>query len=325
MRIALSVIAFAVTLASPVNAQSADQPDLSLVAGYKAAFTCSAMYNGGQSLPEIQANELSGIYPDYRGAMATLPAAQINNEMKTVSVRYAAGTAPRIAVWRDGFGCTQLPPGADVSDARFLNRFGRVLRPSGLDRATAIGANVQLTLPVHITDRLGAPMSFAFDGATYGQGTRTSAVVITFRGEVVAEDYDRGVGPETSQRTWSVAKSISATILGAAAGDSIIGPESTRLIDSWSHGADPRRDITLANLLHMGSGLESGVRGSRTDAVYFGGARAIDEAFTSQLEAQPGTRYKYANNDTLASMRALREAIGDDEEYFNYAYNEVLH
>ncbi|MEL6568351.1 MAG: serine hydrolase [Pseudomonadota bacterium] len=330
MRSALTALSLSLALSlttalAPAAAQQVDGPDMSLVAGYKAAFTCSATFNGGQSLAEIESNELSGIYPDYRAPLASLPAAQIDNEARTVSVRYADGKPPRIAVWREGFGCTQLPAGANASAARFLPRFGQVVRPSGQDRASAIGASVQLTLPVHITDRLAAPMTFAFDEATYGQGTRTSAVVVTFKGEVVAERYARGVDAETSQRTWSVAKSITTTILGAAAGDSLLGPGSSNLLEIWSEGADPRRNITLANLLHMNSGLESGVRGSRTDAVYFGGARALDEAFTRPLDAAPGSRYKYANNDTLAAMRALREAIGNDEAYFRYPYSEVLH
>ncbi|MEO0784655.1 MAG: serine hydrolase [Pseudomonadota bacterium] len=325
MRLALSALALALLVPSGAVAQSSNVADPARVAGYKAAFTCSATFNADQTLAEIEANELSGIYPDYRGAMAALPGAQIDEQAKTVSVRYAADAPPRIAIWREGFGCTQLPQGADVSAAASLPRFTTLARPTGRDRASAIGAKTTITMPVHISDRLAAPLSFAFDGQTYGAGTQTSAVVVTFNGEVVAEAYDRGIDAETPQRTWSVAKSITATILGAAAGDSLIGPESKVLIDAWSSGVDPRREITLANVLRMNSGLESGERGSRTDAVYFGGARIIDEALTHQLEAAPGTRYKYANNDTLAAMRALREALGDDETYFNYPYAEVLH
>ncbi|MEM1149863.1 MAG: serine hydrolase [Pseudomonadota bacterium] len=327
MRKATAILAAVLVFAAPSPAQAQDStgPDPAVVAGYKAAFTCSAFFNGGQSLAEIEANELTGIYPDYRETLATLPAAQIDNQARTVSVQYPGATTPRIAVWRDGFGCTQLPRGAQASDAQYLPRFAQVARPTGLDRGSAINARVELTLPVHITDRLAAPMAFAFDGATYGEGTQTSAVVVTYRGEVVAEQYARGVEAETSQRTWSVAKSITATILGAAAGDSLIGPDSSGLLEAWSHGADPRRKITLANLLHMNSGLDAGARGSRTDAVYFGGASAADEAFKAHVEAMPATRYTYANNDTLAAMRALREALGDDERYFRYPYTEVLH
>ncbi|MCI4644591.1 MAG: serine hydrolase, partial [Hyphomonadaceae bacterium] len=322
MRLALTVLAAGLLASVPANAEPGHD---ALVAGYKAAFTCSATFNASQTLAEIQSNELTGIYPDYREAMAGLPPANIDETAKTVSVSYAPGAAPRIAAYHEGFGCSQLPIGAGPEAARFLPRFVGPQLPTGSDRGSTIGANVQITFPVHISDRLAAPISFAFDGQTYGEGTQTSAVLIVRRGEIVAEQYARGIDAETSQRTWSVAKSITTTILGAAAGDSILGPNSTALLEAWSHGADPRRNITLANLLHMSSGLMTGEKGSRTDALYFGGARVVDEAITAQLDATPGTRFNYSNNDTLASMRALREALGSDEAYHNYPYREVLY
>lgn len=325
-RIAPALVA-CLALAMPAAAQGASDTDLmrkSLAAGYKAAFTCSATFNAGQTLAEIQANELSGIYPDYRAEMASLPAARINEQARTVSVSYDASAPPRIAAWRPGLGCAQLPVTADADAIQYLPAFESWPSPSSLDRSSAIGANVQVTLPVHITERLDAPLSFAFDEQTYGTGTKTSAVVIVRGGEVVAERYARGIDHETPQRTWSVAKSITATILGAAANDGIIGPESTSLLETWRSGADPRSAISLANLLHMASGLDSAERGSRTDRVYFGGARVTDEALTGGLEVAPGTRFKYANNDTLAAIRALREAIGDDAVFHNYPYTEVL-
>ena len=300
------------------------QMQSALAAGYKAAFVCSATFTAGQSMAEIEANELSGIYPDYREAFEAVSDPVINDETRTVSVSYRRSMPPRIAAWRPGLGCVQLPIGARADAIEYLPKFADWTWPDGLDDSSLIGANVRMTFPVHVTDRLEAPISFAFDGATYGEGTRTSAVVIARGGEIVGERYGRGIDAQTPQRTWSVAKSIAVTLIGAAANDGLIGPDSTALIEAWQGGADPRRDITLANLLHMASGRDSGEQGSRTDRVYFGGARVIDEALTGPLEAAPGTRFKYANNDTLAAIRALREAIGDEGAYRIYPYQKVL-
>ncbi len=306
--------------------EGGDTPEMraALAAGYKAAFTCSATYNAGQSMAEIEANELSGIYPDYRETMAAVSGPVIDDETKTVSVSYLRSMPPRIAAYRPGLGCVQLPIGASPDTLQFLPGFSGWNWPQGPDDSSAIGADVHMTFPVHVTDKLEAPISFAFDGETYGKGTQTSAVVIARAGEIVGERYGRGIDAETPQRTWSVAKSIAATLIGAAANDGLVGPDSHALIEAWQGGADPRRDITLANLLHMASGLDSGERGSRTDRLYFGGARVIDQALTAQLEAVPGTRFKYANNDTLAAIRALREAIDDEKTYRLYPYQKVL-
>ena len=301
-----------------------DEMNASLAAGYKAAFICSATFNAGQPLGEIEANELTGIYPDYRERFAALPKARIDNTRKSVSVRYSRSMPPRVAVWRQGMGCSQLPPGADVSAASYLPSFAGWQQPSGSDSASGIGDRVNVSLNTDFYEVIDAPVTFAFDGSTYGAGTKTSAIVIAQDGQIVAERYDRGIDAETPQRTWSVAKSISATVLGAAVYDGLLGLDNPAVIDAWSSGADPRRAITLRNLLQMASGLDSGAAGSRTDRIYFGGGRVVDHAMTRTLEADPGTRFKYANNDTLMAMRALREAIGNDAKYHSYPYQEVL-
>lgn len=63
----------------------------------------------------------------------------------------------------------------------------------------------------------------------------------------------------------------------------------------------------------MSSGLTSPTAGNRTDDIYFGGGRVVDQAITNRLVAEPGTRWRYANNDTMTVMRVLHErAISDD-------------
>jgi CubicO group peptidase (beta-lactamase class C family) len=97
------------------------------------------------------------------------------------------------------------------------------------------------------------------------------------------------------------------------------------VISEWNKGADPRRAITVRNLLHMASGLDSGTSGSRTDRLYFAGARVVDNAAGNAPEAKPGARFKYANNDTLIAMRALREAMKDDNSFHRFPYESLLH
>ncbi|MEO1405511.1 MAG: serine hydrolase, partial [Pseudomonadota bacterium] len=173
-------------------------------------------------------------------------------------------------------------------------------------------------------DGLDAPISFAFDSQTYGEGTRTSAVLVLAHGEVLAERYARGVDATTPQRTWSVAKSISATIIGAANYAGLFDYRGRTALAAWESAGDPRQQITTENLLHMASGLDSGARGNRTDRIYFGGGRVVDRAVTNSLEAAPGFRWKYANNDTLLAMRALRERLNDDALYHRLPYENLL-
>ncbi len=75
----------------------------------------------------------------------------------------------------------------------------------------------------------------------------------------------------------------------------------------------------------MTSGLNSDPAGNRTDAVYFGGGLVVQNATQNPLEAPPGTRWRYANNDTMLALRALREAMDNDRRYLQYPFKALLH
>jgi len=311
--------------AAAQEAGTTEALETAMAAGWKATFICSGLFVAGQTLPEIERNELSGIYPDYQRLYDALPGAQIDEARKLVSVLYSADMPPRMAAFRPGFGCTQLPVGAGEEALGFLPRFASWPVVAGPDRGSAIGSDIKVELKIEDAERLEAPVSAAFDERTYGNGTRTASVVVVRDGQVVAERYDRGIDHETPVRTWSVAKSITATLIGAARRQGLIDIDYPAVIADWNKGADPRRDITLRNLLHMASGLDSGDNGSRTDRLYFAGARVIDAAAKNPLEAMPGKRFKYANNDTLIAMRALREAFKDDSRFHRFPYERLLH
>ncbi|MBB5517290.1 serine hydrolase domain-containing protein [Amphiplicatus metriothermophilus] len=315
-----ATLALLAALSGPARAQEADPAHLSLVAGYKAAFACSAHFNAGRSLDEIDRDELANIYADYREAMAALPAARIDEKNKTVSVAYAEGFPPRIAAWRPLLGCAQLPSGADASLAGRLPRLS-LDRPRKDSRAEwPAGEHVA----IDPDPALDAVVAAAFDRASYGEKTETTAVVVVKDGRIVAEKYRDGFGPDVPQRTWSVAKSIAATIIGAAAHQGLIAPGEPAGLAQWSAPGDPRAAITIENLLHMSSGLTSLTAGNRTDDVYFGGGLVVDHAIPNRLVAAPGTRWRYANNDTMAAMRALRERMGDDGAYWRFPYEKLL-
>lgn len=315
MKNAVKAVLTTSLLLSAAHAQDTDPAQLSLVAGYKAAFTCSAHFNAGRSVEQIAGDELHRIYPGYRETMATLPDAVIDDEKKIVSVSYIKGEPPRIVVWRPYLGCTQLPTGADkgmIGRLLYVKSFWDRLAPAPLSEALSDNATL-----------LGA-VEAAFDRKTYGEGTETTAVLVMKDGAIVAEKYREGFDRNTPQRTWSVAKSIAATIIGAAVHDGLIDVEEPAGLAVWSVPGDPRGSITVENLLHMSSGLTSPAAGNRTDDVYFGGGRVVDHAITNRLVAEPGTRWRYANNDTMSAVRALRERMNDDQQFIEYPFWRVL-
>jgi len=75
----------------------------------------------------------------------------------------------------------------------------------------------------------------------------------------------------------------------------------------------------------MNSGLHTPIAGNRTDQIYFGGGLVSHHATRNPLEAPPGERWNYANNDTMLVMRALREKIGHDKRYWEFPFKNLLH
>lgn len=312
----ISVLTLSAVSVSPVLAQANDPAHMSLVAGYKAAFICSAHFNAGRSLEQIAGDELNRIYPDYREAFARLPDAVVDEDEKTVSVAFADGFPPRIAKWRAHLGCAQLPSGAAADMAGEL--------PEARVRMTR-----EAVVPLPVADAedaaLADAVARAFDRETYGAGTETSAALVVKDGVILAERYRDGFDRNASQRTWSVAKSIAATVIGAAVEEGMISVDDPAGLAAWSAEDDPRGGITIENLLHMSSGLSSGAAGNRTDDVYFGGGRIVDHALSGRLVAAPGVRWRYANNDTMIAIRALREAMDDDRAFLRFPFERVLH
>lgn len=293
-------------LAATASAQEAKTPtpyDRAIAAGYKALTLCSAMFIGGRTQAQVEALELTGTYPEYDAILPTLTAV-VERPVATVSVAFDPTMDPRRAQWRRGEGCTILPIGAA---APAIPAYRQDPPPvAGADpRAWPLGDG-------GIKPKPTAKLTAAVAGAFTETGPRTVGVVVVDRGKVVAERYADGFGPFTANRTWSVAKSLSGTLVGHFAQASKFDVAKPARIPEWgSVQSDPRRAITNDQLLRMASGLYSDTAGSRTDAVYFGGSAVTEMATNWPLIAKPGTRFRYANNDILLAIRSLRTAIGD--------------
>lgn len=309
--------------AAPAAAQQAPTTyDRAIAAGYKALTLCSGLFNAGREQAQIEAAELNGIYPEY-DALVPMLTASVDAGRKIVAVPFDDGLPPRIAAWRPNLGCAQLPIGAGADALAALPRFDAAA--PALDREPwPLGEKDASAQPTGDRKRFGQSIDAAFDGVSFGTGSQTTGVIVVQRGRIVAEKYRQGFGPHVSQRTWSVAKSIAGTVIGVAAGEGLIDTSQPVPVPHWRTPGDPRAAITLDQLLRMASGLHSSTAGNRTDALYFGGAAISDETVAWPLEAKPGARFRYANNDIVLAMLGLRASAGDDARALAFPFTALL-
>lgn len=292
--------------AAALPAQAADDINRAWAAGYRAAFTCSALWNGaGKPLDAIERDELTGIYPEIEAGVRALKA-DIDEKARIVRVRYRDDMPPRIAIWDRGEGCVTLPIG---STATRVDGFPGPGRPMLDDRPWPLGdKGARAPIPRGPT---------AFDGTAMdvgGFGGRTSSLLIVKSGRIEVERYWLGHDVHTAQRTFSVAKSMAATLIGHAALHGWIDVTAPATIAEWQSPGDPRAAITTEQLMRMASGLTSDTAGNRSDAIYMGGASVRQWTTQWPLLNPPGSRFRYANNDTLLavlSLKAVQQKVQD--------------
>ncbi|HZG45674.1 MAG TPA: serine hydrolase [Allosphingosinicella sp.] len=326
MRNGLKLALVAAFLAAPAAAQD-DRPDYrrALAAGYKASFLCSDLFNAGLSEAVVEQDDLARTYPELEPLFDQLPA-EIDRTNRRVTVRYRDDMPPRVAQWRPHLGCAQLPIGAPleaVSRLPRLERRGPELGNLGA-RKWPTGDVDATARPTGNRQALTQTVARAFDRRSYAQGSETTAVVIVQNGRIVAERYRPDFDLHTSQRTWSVAKSLAGTVVGAAVQDGLLQLYAPAPVPEWQRPGDPRAAITTDQLLRMNSGLNSDHPGNRTDALYFGGATVSDTIASLPLVARPGGHFRYSNNDIVAATRGLSHVLGDGERALAFPFERLL-
>lgn len=317
----LSATAGAASTTYQRPAGMAELKDPEIVAGYRALFTCSAHFFAGRPLADIKKVELEEM------SNLGFPDPVIDEQRRLVTATDPSGKLGRTAVFRDSMGCTVLPPDWGLADIPRLPDFESAPPPDVSKIAFPAGDRVELGADgIDPAYRALAPLlDRAFDGKGYSnkEGAVTAGVIVLQGGRIVAERYRPGFGIHSGYRTWSTSKSMTALLMAIASRQGLLDLDGPVDIPEWSAADDPRRAITYRHLMWMSSGLFSG--GDNTYAVYFGGQDVISAVTGNALEVAPGTRWKYANNDTLLLARALRHRLGEDAKFLRYPYEALLH
>lgn len=147
-------------------------------------------------------------------------------------------------------------------DSRIVKRLGLAMGAVSLVAAGAWASRAaQPPAPVYRVshdavvgeDALRAAIDPLFDDAAMGD---TRALLVMRDGQVIAERYAPGIGPDTKLLSWSIAKSVTAVLIGLMVSDGRLALDSPVPVAAWSQPGDPRGRITLRQLLTMTSGLD---------------------------------------------------------------------
>jgi hypothetical protein len=304
---------------------------LPIISGYAAKVACSGIFVSGRQPDRVLGDDLSS-FP------VNLASCSINYQDSSVTAS-VLGLGSRKAVYRWRLGATLVNgmteealreqhvvrplvpvlnpdtidwPNGDRLGVLHLEVLQKALGDMGRDVALRMG-DTGNSLRGLDTMKMRAAIDRAFEGGSAATGTR--AVVVIWHGRLVAERYADGFDRHTRLAGWSMTKSVTNALAGILVKEGKLNTGAPAPISAWS--GDDRRLITVADLMHMNSGLRwwefYGGPSDATDML-FKEANMGEYAANSSLRHSPGQVFNYSSGTANILSLILRKAIG--EEYY---------
>ena len=202
----------------------------------------------------------------------------------------------QVAWYQPGFGCTLSSYRPDLGRPALVgpeaNPFAEAPRP---DPPRAIAEAVD--------EAFGRDLSEE-DKTELG----TRAVLILKSGELIAERYAEGFGPDVPQLGWSMSKSVTNLLVGRLVKRGEISLGQDELRPEWT---DERADITVEDLLRMTSGLEWDETydlGTPITQMLYDEPNMGDFVASQPAVHEPGTYQQYSSGSTTL----LCAILGDE-------------
>jgi CubicO group peptidase (beta-lactamase class C family) len=164
----------------------------------------------------------------------------------------------------------------------------------------------------------------AVDAAFANPAAMTAAFLVVHKGKIVAERYAPGITKDTQLESWSMGKSLAATLFALLVKDGTYTLEQPAPVPLWQSPGDPRAAIRNIDLLRMSAGLkflgnqEPGSNQTYPDHyyIYTGGIDAFHYSVTRPQEYPPNTDGRYRNSDPLTITYLAKLAVTKRGEEF---------
>ena len=207
----------------------------------------------------------------------------------------------------------------------------REIRESAVDDLPWLSAGRELgeALPPGVdAGRLKRALDSAFTEDYPEMPKRTRAVLVVYDGRLIAERYAPGFTSGMPLLGWSMSKSVTNALVGILVKKGRLALDQAAPVAEWQTQDDPRRAITLDQLMRMSSGLEF-------DEVYtpFGDTAAMlcqskdfaAYAAAKPLAAAPGSRWSYSSGTANIISRIVRQAAETEStNYYHFLRRELF-
>ena len=294
------------------------------LAGY-AKVLCSAVFVSGRDAAEAFENSGFFLFPEDQRRGVTY---DVDRQHKLVRMTH----------------------GAITRTAKFYGDQGCIIHPEKHDGIYFTPVAVRTTLPDALSQpwpmgdgppKEPAPTGFdaarvakAVDLAFSDPAGLTAAFIVVYKGQIIGERYMPGINRDTQLESWSMGKSLTATLFALLVKDGVYKIDEPAPVPEWQKPGDPRAAIRNADLLHMASGLKF-IAGQDPDytpdkgypdhnLIYTGAIDVFKHSMTRPLQFPPNTEGRYRNSDPLMIGFLIKQAVTRrGEEYLTYPQRAV--
>ena len=287
-----------------------------------ATTMCSAVFVTGLT-PEFAAENV-GYFTGPYASRAKFGKPAVDRVAKAVSVTAPTGVI-RTAKVIGSQGCVLMPAG--VTAVTFTPVRVASTLPNGASQPWPMGdAPSHESLPAGLDL---AKATAALEAAFEAESEMTAAFVATWKGHIIAERYGAGITMRTPLESWSMGKSVTATLMGMLIKDGTYALDQPAPIPEWQGQGDARARIRIADLLNMSSGLrikghldpDFDPKGTYPDHLFFytGATDVFHYAITRPAQWPAGQVGRYHNSDPVIVNGLIRMAVEKrGETYLSY-------
>jgi CubicO group peptidase (beta-lactamase class C family) len=296
---------------------------LSFHASGFAKILCSAVFITGLDF-EFAAENIGYFTAPYE-IRPYLSERELDMENKAVHITLPSGTV-RTAKYFGDQGCICLPEGSEELEFDPVEIESSLPDPD--TQTWPMGDDLsERELPEGINMEL---VQQAIDTAFRNPASLTAAYVVTYKNEIVGERYREGLNMHTKLESWSMGKSLTATLMGILIEQGIYDLDQPAPVPEWLEKEDdPRAKIKISDLLHMSSGLrfrapqdpdfDRAIGYPDHIYVYTGAVNTFEWTAHRNQQWPPNTVGRYRNCDPVLVNYLVRLGVeGEGKNYHNF-------
>lgn len=276
--------------------------------GYAAKYICSGVFVSGRDPQQIFTDDILPV----EKTLTRLIGVEVDYQQKEVTARALLFFKSR-AIYREGLGCTLLSGSAIEGHLAPVIALPPRPGPSP-DQAwpSGEGAPQRSRLSADRRRQLDQALERHFAETVPGKKKATRAVLVVHDGHLLAERYAPGFRAGMPLLGWSMAKSATNALVGVLVQKGMLNIYEPAPVPEWNGPNDPRRRITVDQLLRMSSGLQF----DETYKPLHGVTRMLYRspdfaafAATQPLETDPDRKWYYSSGTANILARIVRQTI----------------